>query len=88
MGELTVRLQPRAKRTELVGVRDGVLIARVSAPPVDGKANAALCKLLAKRLGVPPSTVSVIRGQSARDKVVSVDGVDTPDLMHRLVDTP
>lgn len=88
MGELNVRLQPRAKRTELVGVRDGVLIARVSAPPVDGKANAALCKLLAKRLGVPPSTVAVIRGQSARDKVVSVAGVDTPDLMHRLVDAP
>lgn len=88
MGDLSVRLQPRAKKTELVGVRDGVVIARVSAPPVDGKANAALCRLLAKRLGVPPSTVAVTRGSSSRDKVVSVDGVETPELMHRLIDAP
>ncbi|MBB4661769.1 DUF167 domain-containing protein [Conexibacter arvalis] len=88
MGELTVRVQPRAKRSEIAGVRDGALVVRVNAPPVDGKANAALCKLLAKRLGVPPSTVSVIRGSSARQKVVSVAGIETSELMHRLVDAP
>ncbi len=60
MGDLSVRLQPRAKRNEIVGWRDGVLLVRVTAPPVDGKANAALCKLLAKALGVAPSTVAVV----------------------------
>jgi uncharacterized protein (TIGR00251 family) len=87
MGELRVRVQPRAKRTEVVGERDGALLVRVNAPPVDGKANAAVCRLLAKRLGVPPSALAVIRGASARDKVVSVTGIETSELMHRLVDT-
>ena len=50
-----VRLQPRASRNELSGMRDGVLIARVTAPPVDGRANAALCKLIAGQAGVAPS---------------------------------
>jgi uncharacterized protein (TIGR00251 family) len=74
--DITVRLQPPASRDELRGRReDGVLLARVTAPPVDGKANAALCRLIAKELGVAPSRVSVVRGQSARDKVVRVEGV-------------
>lgn len=86
MGDVNVRLQPRSKRSEVVGVRDGALLVRVTAPPVDGKANAALCKLLAKTLGVPPTTVAVVRGSSARDKVVRVDGIETSILMHRLSD--
>jgi uncharacterized protein (TIGR00251 family) len=74
--ELRVRLQPRASRSEIVGARDGVLVVRVTAPPVDGKANAALCALLARVAGVAPSRVAVVRGQTARDKVVRVEGVD------------
>ena len=85
MTELTVRLTPRGGRDAVTGVRaDGVILARVSAPPVDGKANAALCKLLAKLLGVPPSTVAVVRGSSTRDKVVRVDGLDAADAHERL----
>ena len=75
MADLRVRLTPRAHRDEVTGVRDGLVLARVRAPPVDGRANAALEKLLAKALRVPPSRVQVIRGQSAREKVVRVDGV-------------
>jgi uncharacterized protein (TIGR00251 family) len=71
-----VRLQPRARRTEVVGERGGALVVRVTAPPVDGKANAALCALLADRVGVPTSRVSVVRGAAARDKVVRVEGVE------------
>jgi uncharacterized protein (TIGR00251 family) len=71
-----VRLQPRARRDEVVGERAGVVVIRVTAPPVDGKANAALCRLVAKAAGVAPSRVRVIRGQTAREKVVEVDGVD------------
>lgn len=78
--QLSVRLQPRASRDELVGVRDGVLVARVSAPPVDGRANAALCKLIARAAGVAPSRVSVVRGLTARDKVVRVEGIDETAL--------
>jgi uncharacterized protein len=74
--ELRVRLQPRARRTDVVGERNGALVVRVTAPPVDGKANAALCALLAERVGVPASRVSVVRGATARDKVVRIEGVE------------
>lgn len=77
---IDVRLQPRGSRDELLGMRDGVLRAKVSAPPVDGKANRALCRLIAKRVGVPPSRVGVVRGDKSRDKVVRVEGVDTAAL--------
>ena len=74
--DLAVRLQPRAKRAEVVGERDGSVVIRVAAPPVDGKANAALCAFVAARTGVPKSAVSVVHGQSSRDKVVRVDGLE------------
>lgn len=74
--EIAVRLKPRGSRDELLGMRDGVLEAKVTAPPVDGRANKALCKLVAKRVGVAPSRVSVVRGPKSREKVVRVEGVD------------
>lgn len=78
---LPVRLQPRASREAIVGLReDGVLVARVSAPPVDGRANDALCRLVARHLGVPPSRVSVARGDKSRDKLLRIDGLDEPGL--------
>jgi hypothetical protein len=58
-------------------MRDGVLQARVTAPPVAGRANRALCRLIAKRLGVAPSRVSVVRGERSRVKLVRVEGVDS-----------
>ena len=84
MADLRVRLTPRAHRDEVTGVRDGLVLARVRAPPVDGRANAALERLLAKALGVPPSRVEVVRGQGAREKVVRVDGVADADALAAL----
>ena len=69
----------------MVGERGEAIVIRVTAPPVDGKANDALCRLIAKVAGVPPSKVSVIRGQSARDKVVRVEGVGLADLRAALM---
>lgn len=77
---IEVRLRPRGQGDELLGFRDGVLQARVAAPPVDGRANKALCKLIAKAAGVAPSRVGVVRGEKARDKVVRVEGVDAEAL--------
>jgi uncharacterized protein len=71
--KIEVKLTPRASRDEIVGIRDGVLRVRVTAPPVDGKANEALCRLIAKHVGVPPSRVSVVTGHRSRDKVVRID---------------
>jgi uncharacterized protein (TIGR00251 family) len=85
MTDVSVRLQPRARRDEVVGERAGAIVIRVTAPPVDGKANAALCAFVARAAGVPPSRVSVVRGQTSRDKVVRVDGVDEKVLKKALL---
>jgi uncharacterized protein YggU (UPF0235/DUF167 family) len=78
--ELPVRLQPRARKNAVGEERDGVLRVTVAAAPVDGRANAALCKLIAKRLGVARGRVSVIRGERARDKVLRVEGRSLADV--------
>ncbi|MGE0068227.1 MAG: DUF167 domain-containing protein [Solirubrobacterales bacterium] len=83
---IAVRLRPRGHADELLGVDDGVLAARVSAPPVDGKANRALCKLIAKRAGVAPSRVTILRGERSREKLVGVEGLDTEALLAALAD--
>ena len=70
---IRVRLISRASRDEIAGWRDGRLLVRVSAPPVEGKANRALRKLLAKRLRVAPGRVEIVRGERSRDKLVAVD---------------
>ncbi len=75
-----MRLQPRARRAEVVGERGGAVVIRVAAPPVDGKANAALCAFVAERAGVPRSRVAVVRGTTSRDKVIRVEGVDADAL--------
>jgi uncharacterized protein len=80
VADLPVRLQPRARRDEIVGERDGAIVIRVTAPPVDGKANAALCRLIAKTAGVAPSRVEIVRGHTTRDKLVRVEGVEIDAL--------
>jgi uncharacterized protein YggU (UPF0235/DUF167 family) len=61
-----------------------VLRVTVAAAPVDGRANAALCKLIAKQAGVARGQVSVIRGERSREKVVRVEGVDPAELRRAL----
>jgi uncharacterized protein YggU (UPF0235/DUF167 family) len=63
------------------------VVIRVTAPPVDGKANEALCRLVAKRAGVAPSRVRIVRGQTARDKTLEVEGVD-PEQLRAALDLP
>jgi uncharacterized protein len=77
---IEVRLRPRGHADELLGFEGGVLQARVAAPPVDGKANKALCRLLAKRLGVAPGRVSVARGEKSRQKLIEVEGLEGAEL--------
>src|SRR5439155_23373712 len=79
-GTIAVRVQPRARRDEVVGVRDGVLVARVSAPALQERANQALCRLIAAHLRVRRSRVSVVRGERSRDKLVRVQGIDPAEL--------
>lgn len=75
-----VRAQPRSSREAIEGVREGALRVALTAPPVEGEANAALVALLSKVLGVPKRDVTVIAGTANRSKRVRVSGL-TPELV-------
>ncbi len=81
---LRVRVVPRAARDELAGERDGALLVRLTAPPVEGAANAALARVLGRLLRLAPSSLSVARGERTRDKVLLVSGLTARDLRARL----
>ena len=78
--KIAVRLLPRARVNEIAGERNGALVVRVTAPPVDGRANVALCRLIAKRAGVGVRSVSVVQGAGSRNKLVRVDGIGEEEL--------
>lgn len=73
---LRLRIQPRASRTEAVGLHGDSIRIRLSAPPVDGAANAELIRFLAVTLGVPVRSVEITAGHAGRQKTVLVRGVD------------
>ncbi|HLA76654.1 MAG TPA: DUF167 domain-containing protein [Vicinamibacteria bacterium] len=83
---LRVRVQPRAAKDGVSGVREGALCVRLTAPPVEGEANAALLRFLGKAVGVPPSACELLRGQHGRDKLVRVSGVTAAAVRERLRD--
>jgi len=71
---LSIRLQPRASRDEIVGIQaDGRLKVRITAPPVDGKANEYLIRFLADSCNVPRSAVTLISGLTGRNKRIGID---------------
>jgi uncharacterized protein (TIGR00251 family) len=84
--ELRVRVQPRASRSEITGYRDGVLLVRLTSPPVDGKANEELCRLLARRLRMGRRRVEVVRGARSREKVLRIAGIDAHGLRKAISD--
>jgi uncharacterized protein (TIGR00251 family) len=77
---IAVRVQPRASRTEIAGAYGDAVKIRVAAPPVDGAANTELVAFLAKRFGVPKSSVRIVKGDRGRDKLVEVDGVSDEEV--------
>lgn len=79
-----MRVLPRSPREGIGGERDGALVVRVSAAPVEGAANAALSRLLAEALGVAPTSVRIARGAGGRNKLVTVAGLDAATARQRL----
>lgn len=70
---IRVTVKPNARASELEELADGTWLARLKAPPVDGKANAELVALVARRFGQPKACVSIKRGTTGRVKLVTVD---------------
>jgi uncharacterized protein (TIGR00251 family) len=81
---LSLRVQPRASRDEIVGWQDATLRLRVTAPPVAGAANAAVTRLLAKALGVSLSSINVVSGLQGRTKTVEITGLAQAEIRRRL----
>lgn len=81
---LALHIQPNAKRSEFAGLHGEAMKLRLAAPPVDGKANAALCAFLAAFCGVPKSAVTLVSGEASRAKRVRVTGV-SPEVVGRLL---
>jgi hypothetical protein len=91
MATLNIRVQPRASRNEIVlpvggdaGSPEPEIRVRVTAPPTDGKANDAVLRLLAKQLGVGRSALTIVSGESSRNKVIAVEGVSEAEIRQLL----
>ncbi len=83
---LSIRIQPRASKNEIVRREGGGLKIRLTAPPVDGAANEALIRFLADTLSVPKSQVEIVSGHTAREKIVRINGLSQGDA-ERLLKT-
>ncbi|MEZ4552415.1 MAG: DUF167 domain-containing protein [Dehalococcoidia bacterium] len=81
---LRVRLTPRAARSEIGEFRGETLHVRVTAPPVGGKANEALVRLVADRLRLPRDAVRIVAGHAAREKLLALDGIEVQEAHRRL----
>ena len=84
---LAIRVTPRASRNEIAEIlSDGTVRVRLTAPPVEGKANEALIKFLAKVLGVAPSRLEIVAGETGRDKLVSIVDMDVETAQNKILD--
>ena len=79
-----IRVVPRASRNGIDGVRNGRVVVRVTAPPVDGAATDAAVSVLAEALGVARSAIRVVSGRTSRNKAVTVDGLSSADVRSKL----
>ena len=79
-----MRVHPKASRNQVEGFNDDVLVVKVAAVPEKGKANQALIELLAETLGIAKRKVKILRGQSSRDKQVTIDGYSLDQVRRRL----
>ena len=81
---ISVQVRPKSSRSAILGVRDGALEVALTSPPADGAANAELMKLLARELNVRRSGVDIVVGQSSRNKVIAVYGINATEVRARL----
>ena len=82
--EIRLKVTPGTSRNEIVGFSDGVLQVKIAAPPVRGKANKELIAFLSQALGVSKSALSIAKGHTSRNKVITVKGMSRDDVIRRL----
>jgi uncharacterized protein (TIGR00251 family) len=81
---IDVRVSPRSGRSGIAGTRDGALLVRLTAAPVEGAANAELVAVIADALGVPKRDVTIVAGEHGRRKRIKVTGLAERDARERL----
>lgn len=84
---LVLHVQPRARTTGVAGRHGDAIRIRLAAPPVDGAANAELCRFLAERLDVPTRAVRIASGAAGRRKTIAVEGLTTADAVRLLLES-
>lgn len=86
MGEYLLKLHvtPRSSRDQVIGWRGDVLCVKTTAPPVEGAANGAISKFLARSLGVRTSQITLVSGEKSREKTFRIRGISEPDVRARL----
>jgi uncharacterized protein (TIGR00251 family) len=82
---INVRLIPRSSRNEIIGKENDGIKIKLTAPPVDGKANKALVKLLASELGVPKRDIEIVSGERSRKKSIRITGLSLEEVKGRLM---
>lgn len=83
---IALRVLPRSSKSVIEGVRDGRVLVKVTAPPVDDAANEAVIALIAQRLAVPKRSVAIVVGATSKNKVVAVDGVGRAEAAGQLLE--
>ena len=83
--DLDVRVIPRSGRTGFGGLRDGALVVRLAAAPVDGAANDELIALIARALRIPKRDITIVSGERARSKRIRIAGIDREQALAKLV---
>lgn len=81
---LALKVTPNARRNEITGYKDGVIQIKVAAPPEKGKANKALIDLVAETLGIRKSSITIIKGETSRNKVVLIKGISSENISRLL----
>ena len=82
--QFAAAIQPRASRNQILGIHNQYLKIKLTSPPVDCAANQACIKFLAKALGVSPSRLSIIKGETSRTKTIQLEGMDPKTFMNTL----
>jgi uncharacterized protein (TIGR00251 family) len=81
---IRVRVLPRTSKNQIVGMDGGVFKVKLTAPPVEGKANKALVQFLAKKLGLPKRDIEIVSGEHSREKSIRINGLPVDEVMGRL----
>ena len=81
---IAVRVVPRAAKSEIAGIRDGAVLVRLNAPPVDGAANAELIEVIADALDVPKRAITITSGETSRKKTLRISGMSAASILTKL----